>query len=141
MATEEPWDDPRIFRIIEVLAQRTRAGEVEWEAIQKQTLRVGHPGRSGESFSHSTANSTVLVGSQDGDGNYPFLEILDSDGVAVERVVPVGGRQLIALDSMPTENPGRLLNDALRKLYMIVRRTALNTNQVIDDLLSELEAE
>jgi hypothetical protein len=129
--TDEPWEDERLQTILRRLTEQTRAGNIAWENVSSRGVT---------SFAYSTPSSTAVIGSQDIDGNYPFLEILDSSGVAVERLVQP---QLSTLNQMLEKDPvrGRKMQQIkadLRYLYIVARRVALNADEAIDNLLAEL---
>ena len=87
---EANWSDPRISRIVNGLLNRSGKRKIDWQPFTiGQRSMISRRSRTGrpDGFSFSTENSTVVVGSVDGDGQSPFyIEILDSSGTAVESI-------------------------------------------------------
>jgi len=135
MMPEEAWEDQRLQRILKTLIERTRAGRIHWEHMTPS------PRGPSDTFAYSTSDSTIVIGSSDIDGNYPFLELLDSTGVPIERLARPSAT---VIQELSQREPGRAraleeVRGNLRYLYTLARRTALNVSEAIDRLMVELE--
>jgi hypothetical protein len=147
MSIEETnWSDPRIGRIVDGLLSRTKKGATDWQPFtigsRSMIARRSRTGRA-DGFSYSTENSTVVVGSVDGDGQSPlYIEILDSSGTSVESITVGRTRRVRNEEGFTVQEPAPpdeiALHDRVLELYIIARRTALKTDQVLDQLANDL---
>ena len=111
--------NPKLAALIERLTRATERGVVAWQ-LQSET-----------SFSYSTGSSSVIIASLDHDGQYPFvLRVLDNSGTELESELSHRGSLNYQERPLATE---------IERLYELARRSALNVDPVLDDLLNSVD--
>jgi hypothetical protein len=118
MAFEEHLD-----RLIEKLTDLTRADKVAWQETAAE-----------DSFLTGVGQSVVIVGRVNSDLSAPcFVRILDATGKTIEEAY---APDLSSPDrDIAMQDLGRL-----RALLELARRSAMQSEKVVSDLLSTLEA-
>lgn len=106
----------KLRRLIDRLHDQTNTGSVTWT-----------PGSREDTFIWSGTSASVILSTRDFDGQAPFeLAVMDSDGRTVEQAT-FGG--LEGIEDL----------ERVRALYKSARSSALNIDETIDGLLSDLE--
>jgi hypothetical protein len=111
----------RILELVARLDHATQQGSVEWKTSDRRAA-----------FEYSTSNASVVVATVDDDGTSPYIvEVYDDKGIVVDSLRTSqrveGGKQVAQPWNVP-----------VAELYDSARRSALNTNKVIDDLMRGL---
>ncbi len=108
-------DKQKISKLIEKLLHRTKENKIEWKA----SLHISK-------IYETTFDDYRILVSQGFSGDY-FLKIVDNFGTILEEVNDTSMR-----DDNSSEND-------LKELYNEAKRSALNANKAIDDILSSLD--
>ena len=112
--------DKRMEKLVSLLANKTRAGELAWEEAEVPYAFL-------VSFTHGTARIEVRD-SRTFQGNQEFiLKVLNSNGVEVERV----------------SDETLEINEAysmMRSIYEGARRKAMNVDVALDSMIEDLES-
>ena len=122
-SSDQPTTDPaKLERVLDSLLVRTRNNEIRWRV---------NPGNANQYVFESEGGVLVTVDSRDDDGIPPVdLYILGgpSRTLVVDRLRWVGS-------AANHEHP---LNMKLRALYSMAQDAAINVEQIVDSLLTEL---
>jgi hypothetical protein len=116
-------------KLVELLFKRTTDGMLEWsEALPKDTFQVSMSDKSiriraTESLTHEDANDYEI-------------SLLNSEGKVVDTFTD---NELAAEQSEPSAK-GRTYR-LFRELYDMARRTALGSEKILNEILSELDEE
>jgi len=119
--------DERLFRIAEALLEKTRSGEIRWKATEDE-----------DTFETPFADYTVVIMrvpslSQSQKYAYRFT-LIDKEGRTLDSIT-------LSFTGEIWESPeynGREFVETFRCLFEIARKTALNVDEAIGDLLKRL---
>jgi hypothetical protein len=110
-------DVTKLATVAQRLLALTQKGGIDWEKDP----------RSEDSYSYSTTDSTVIIRSRDADGDIPYvISVRDQDGDTVAT--------LTVTDSFDNLAQKKTISD----LYKAARRSALQTDSVLDKLIDDL---
>ncbi|MER6035474.1 hypothetical protein ABT133_16385 [Streptomyces sp. NPDC001835] len=113
-------------QLVKTLIETTREGRVEWAADESD-------GPDSDTFMLSLTRGSVFVWSVDNDGAHPFVfQVRGARGQVVERIET----------TRPFEEGQEWtpLEDDIRKLYDLARRSALNIDEVLTQMINDLRS-
>jgi hypothetical protein len=109
--------EPNVAKLVEKLHERTKSNEVQWQRADRGVFTVSFP------------NYSIDVG---GDEWVIVLRIYNSEGEIIETV---------SSDEISQESGSSNVDygTKLRELHRLARRSALRSDEAIDELISLLE--
>lgn len=120
--------DAKLEKIIELLKNLTEAGRLGWtdtpdEATFRASLESGSVRITKGRTNLFPTSGTAFITTVSPVDSY-LLTILDGNGVPIEEFRPKEQKEVDALDN----------------LYTLARRSALNTDNILDNIIQELDA-